>query len=112
MKNKIVSWLTFSVLLSSLEPVFGEITLNKDIKFGDFISNILSKGSGKKGEVGFIEGLLPKAAVASVKKYFVGKLFKNLGMTRGTPLSEFIENVIVYISIEDITKIASKNILE
>ena len=71
--------------------------------FGEFLAGIVTKAGGA-------EKILPKAAVASVKKYFVGKLFKNLGMTRGTPLSEFVENVIVYISLEDITKIASKNI--
>lgn len=71
--------------------------------FTDFLGGIVAKAGGA-------ENLLPKTAVASVKKYFVGKLFKNLGMTRGTPLSEFIENVVVYISLEDITKIASKSI--
>ncbi len=76
---------------------------------------ILSEGfteflAGVAGKAGGAEGFLPKAAVASVKKYFVSKLFKNLGMTRGTPLSEFIENVIVYISLSDITKIVSKQI--
>ena len=71
--------------------------------FGEFLAGIVTKAGGA-------ENLLPKAAVASVKKYFVGKLFKNLGLTRGTPLSEFVENVIVYISLQDITKIASKNI--
>jgi len=71
--------------------------------FGDFLKGVVNKAGG-------LEGMLPDAAVASVKKYFVAKLFKSMGITGGSPIAEFIENLIVYIPLADFTKVLTRTI--
>lgn len=90
---------------------FGEGGARVLIESGAHLSEGFSEFvGGLSKSLGGTEKFLPKTAVLSIKKYFVKNIFDKMGIEGGTPMAEFIENLVVYIPIGDIGAIVQRDI--
>jgi hypothetical protein len=94
-----------------LQEHFGEKGSKVLIESGAYLSEGFAEFiGGLSTNLGGAQNFLPKTAITSIKKYFVKNIFDKMGIEGGTPIAEFIENLVVYIPINQIGNIVKRDI--